>query len=53
MFDVDFSKRLNDQNGHGVLDHVLIELAAVIKRHFREVDLFCRFGRGRVYCVVG
>jgi diguanylate cyclase (GGDEF)-like protein len=44
MIDLDHFKRVNDTKGHGVGDFVLIEIAALLKRHIRGSDVACRYG---------
>lgn len=44
MLDLDHFKRVNDTKGHGVGDIVLMEIAALLKRHIRGSDIACRFG---------
>lgn len=51
MFDVDYFKRINDQYGHEVGDHTLIELAKVLPQQLRATDLCGRWG-GEEFLVV-
>ncbi|UZK64951.1 diguanylate cyclase [Sphingomonas sp. M1-B02] len=44
MCDVDHFKRFNDQFGHDAGDAVLRSVAAVMRNHFRDGDVVCRFG---------
>lgn len=44
MLDVDNFKNYNDRNGHLAGDHVLIEVAKLIKNNIRSVDLIARYG---------
>ncbi|HUV30547.1 MAG TPA: diguanylate cyclase [Acidobacteriota bacterium] len=44
MVDIDWFKKLNDSHGHEVGNLVLTELARVIKRCIRDVDVFARYG---------
>ena len=44
MIDLDHFKRVNDTKGHGVGDFVLMEIAALLKRHIRGSDIACRYG---------
>ena len=44
MIDIDHFKSINDQFGHRTGDHVLIEMAEVITRHFRKIDTVARYG---------
>ncbi|MBI5368861.1 MAG: diguanylate cyclase [Planctomycetes bacterium] len=44
MADIDFFKKVNDSYGHPTGDLVLREVAAILKRSFRTVDLVCRLG---------
>lgn len=50
MLDIDYFKQVNDQLGHDVGDHVLNELATVLKENTRPEDVACRFG-GEEFCV--
>jgi diguanylate cyclase (GGDEF)-like protein/PAS domain S-box-containing protein len=42
--DLDHFKRINDEHGHEVGDHLLHEFARIIRAHCRETDLVARFG---------
>lgn len=44
MLDVDHFKGINDRWGHVVGDEVLRALAALLREHFREGDIVCRYG---------
>ncbi|MGE5559337.1 MAG: diguanylate cyclase [Bacillota bacterium] len=44
MFDVDHFKKFNDTFGHLLGDKVLQKVAATVKKHLREKDLFARYG---------
>ena len=44
MIDIDFFKHINDTYGHQAGDEILKELANVISREVREVDLLARYG---------
>ena len=44
MCDVDYFKPVNDEYGHDAGDEVLRQLARVLTRHTREMDLVIRFG---------
>ncbi|MQG92714.1 diguanylate cyclase [Pseudomonas sp. MN1F] len=44
MLDIDHFKRINDQYGHAVGDHVLRCLCQRIGQRLRRTDVFCRLG---------
>lgn len=44
MLDIDHFKRVNDQFGHAVGDHVLRSLCQRISLRLRRTDVFCRLG---------
>lgn len=44
ILDLDFFKQLNDTLGHVIGDKALIDVASILKRHFRSDDVVCRLG---------
>lgn len=44
ILDLDFFKKLNDTLGHVIGDKALIDVASILKRHFRSDDTVCRLG---------
>jgi diguanylate cyclase (GGDEF)-like protein/PAS domain S-box-containing protein len=44
MFDVDHFKEVNDRFGHEAGDHVLAELAGMIRKRIRSTDVLARWG---------
>ncbi|HEX8097663.1 MAG TPA: sensor domain-containing diguanylate cyclase [Pyrinomonadaceae bacterium] len=44
FFDIDDFKLINDQHGHLVGSHVLMEMAAVALRSVRDTDMVARYG---------
>jgi diguanylate cyclase (GGDEF)-like protein len=44
MMDIDKFKQVNDTYGHALGDMVIIEVANIIRRHFRQDDLLGRIG---------
>ncbi len=44
MLDIDKFKDLNDTYGHQMGDKVLKEIASLVSKHIREVDIFARWG---------
>ncbi len=44
MLDIDHFKRINDQFGHAVGDHVLKGICEKISHRLRRTDVFCRLG---------
>jgi len=44
LIDIDHFKTINDRFGHAMGDFVLVEVAALLQRSIREVDLACRWG---------
>jgi len=42
--DIDFFKKINDELGHDIGDHVLVQLGAFLKDFFRETDKVFRIG---------
>jgi two-component system cell cycle response regulator len=51
MVDIDHFKRINDEYGHLAGDHVLRELAGLIKAKIRKEELIARFG-GEEFAIV-
>ncbi len=51
MLDLDHFKSVNDKFGHLAGDSVLMQVAAVLRRHFRQSDFVCRYG-GEEFAVI-
>lgn len=51
LFDIDFFKKINDQNGHDAGDAVLQLLAKTLLKQLRKVDLLSRIG-GEEFCIL-
>lgn len=51
LVDIDFFKRINDNYGHQIGDHVLSELARLFKNHFNEPDIVFRWG-GEEFAII-
>jgi diguanylate cyclase (GGDEF)-like protein len=44
MIDIDFFKRINDELGHDVGDHVIKDFSALVTTHLRASDILVRYG---------
>jgi diguanylate cyclase (GGDEF)-like protein len=44
LMDIDFFKRVNDNHGHAAGDEVLKELANLLRKSTRTIDVACRMG---------
>lgn len=51
LLDVDHFKRVNDEYGHDVGDHVLCEISGIIKDCLRDTDLAARIG-GEEFAII-
>lgn len=51
MIDIDHFKRVNDEYGHQMGDHVLVELSEMLKKKLREKDVLARYG-GEEFAVI-
>ncbi len=51
MFDLDFFKKFNDENGHHMGDLLLVKVAKVFKENLRFVDIIGRYG-GEEFLVI-
>jgi len=51
MFDIDHFKQCNDTYGHRAGDHVLRQLAELVRRRARKVDIVARYG-GEEFAVI-
>jgi diguanylate cyclase (GGDEF)-like protein len=51
MIDVDHFKRFNDRSGHETGNALLRELASVMQRSIRDVDVLARYG-GEEFCAI-
>jgi diguanylate cyclase (GGDEF)-like protein len=50
-FDVDYFKTINDEYGHQTGDHLLMQIAAILKNNSRKSDIVCRQG-GDEFCAL-
>lgn len=44
LFDIDLLKQINDRYGHSAGDSVLVAVASLVRREFREADIIARYG---------
>jgi diguanylate cyclase (GGDEF)-like protein len=44
IMDIDHFKQYNDTFGHEAGDQILQKLAGILRKHFRESDIICRYG---------
>lgn len=51
IFDIDHFKQVNDKYGHVIGNVAIVEVAGIISRHARSMDLVCRYG-GEEFLVV-
>jgi diguanylate cyclase (GGDEF)-like protein len=51
MIDIDFFKNVNDTFGHDAGDAVLVHVAALLKKHFKQAAVLARVG-GEEFCVL-
>ena len=52
LFDLDNFKKINDTFGHSVGDQVLVDMANILKKHFRSTDIVGRLGRDEFVAMV-
>jgi diguanylate cyclase (GGDEF)-like protein len=51
MVDIDYFKFYNDTHGHQAGDNVLRDIALLLKKSVRELDVIARYG-GEEFCII-
>lgn len=51
FFDIDFFKKINDENGHDVGDKILSTYSKAMQKELRSEDIFCRVG-GEEFAII-
>ncbi len=51
MIDIDYFKKINDEFGHIIGDHILVRLASILQSSFRKTDIITRFG-GEEFAII-